>query len=83
MLIVEITPFDRNDNLPLREPSHMKGDPSSIHFLSASYSGHCWMNGFGMTICSGHWEEGRNGGLPQENSKFSFLRANRRFFLPL
>jgi hypothetical protein len=28
------------------------------------------------------WEEGRNGGLPQGNSKSIFLKANRRFFLP-
>jgi hypothetical protein len=28
------------------------------------------------------YEEGRNGGLPRGNSKFIFLRAYRRFFLP-
>jgi hypothetical protein len=28
------------------------------------------------------YEEGRNGGLPKGNSKFLFLKANRRFFLP-
>jgi hypothetical protein len=28
------------------------------------------------------YEEGRNGGLPQENLNSRFLKANRRFFLP-
>jgi hypothetical protein len=28
------------------------------------------------------YEEERNGGLLQVNSKFRFLKANRRFFLP-
>ena len=28
-------------------------DPSSIYSISASYLGHCRMNGFGMTYCFG------------------------------
>jgi len=34
------------------------------------------------TVFGKSYEEGRNGGLPGENSKSRFLKANRRFFLP-
>ena len=40
-------------SLPVGASSNTKGDPSSIHTITASFLEHCGMNGFGMTYCFG------------------------------